>query len=179
MKIVAQFAPPIVDWVKPGILAAWLVTGLTGIGVALLIYDAHSLRAEMPALRERLEQTRARLQELNAKNAPIPSAELSEVRQRVATINALAGIRGWPAPLMLAKLEQLVPDSVYLVSFNHKLREGEVQLIAESTTTEALTQLLMKLEKEPHFTEVMLVRQSQRGRGDGAIQFELRLKERS
>ncbi len=179
MKIVTQFAPAIVDWARTGTIAAWLAAGLTWVGVTAVVYDAHSLRAEMPALRERLDHTRARLQELNAKTAAVPAADLTDVRQRVAAINALTGIRGWPAPLMLAKLEQLVPDSVYLVSFNHKLREGEVQLVAESTTAEALTQLLMRLEKERHFTEVMLVRQSQRGRGNGAIQFELRLKERS
>lgn len=179
MKLSTSFAPPVVRLVVPVTAGLW-VTALILLAVAaLLVQRGWAMRAEAPAMDERLAQIELQLKKLETKESAPSPAELNTVKDRVAAINTLTGIRGWPAPMMLAKLEQLLPDPVYLVSLNHKLKDGEVHVLAESTNAEALTGFLKKLEKEPHFSEVMLVRQTQRGtRGDHAIQFEVRLKER-
>jgi len=181
MKITAHFAPPVVQLVRPATLTLWaLAIAMLAASAGLLYMGSTTARGEMSALRERLATTEARLAEATATAAFVPPAELVAVRDRVAAVNALAGVRGWPAPVMLARLETLLPSNAFLVSLVHKLRDGELHLVAESESVDALTAFLQKLEREPHFAEVMLVRQTQRGSREArGIQFEIRLKEKS
>lgn len=179
MKITAHFAPPVVQLVRPATLTLWVLAIAMLAASAGLLYMGSAARGEMSAMRERLATTEARLAEATATAAFVPPGELAAVRDRVAAVNTLAGVRGWPAPVMLARLEVLLPSNAFLVSLVHKLRDGELQLVAESESVDALTAFLQKLEREPHFAEVMLVRQTQRGSREArGIQFEIRLKEK-
>lgn len=165
--------------VAPLAALVWCL-GLLGIGTAVwLVIDASARRAERPALEERLAQLQQRVKDIAAPAASPSRAELSATKQRVAAINALGGARGWPAEAMLAKLERLLPERAYLVSVHHQLRDGEVRLIAEATDAEVLTTFLINLEKEPHFTQVLLAKQSQHGSAAGrTVQFDIRVRER-
>lgn len=179
MKLSTSFVTPVARVVIPMVAGLWAAALAMVIVAVLLVQQAWTMRQQVPEMRDRLAQIDVRMDELKAKDSGPSIVELEGIKQRVMAINALTGIRGWPAPIMLAQLEQMLPDSVYLVSLNHKLKDGEVHLLAESRDAVALTGFLKRLEKEPHFSEVMLVRQAQRdSQGNHAIQFQVRLKER-
>lgn len=145
----------------------------------MLSMDVIQRRAELPVLRARLA-TMMDESKAATSRVPLPSLHaLSEIRRRVGELNSISGVRGWFAPALLAWLEEHMPESVYLLSFQHQLREGEVVLVVESPSTEALTSFLLGLEREPHFKEVLLARQSPRSEVRGTVQFEIRLKERA
>jgi hypothetical protein len=179
MKITASLSPSSPNLVLP--LAA-LFLGISLLAVGLTIWlgiDAITLRAERSSLEERLAQIETRAREVTTPEALPPSADLAALRQRVTAINALTGSRGWPLPTLLARLEETLPAEVHLVSLQHKRKDGEVLIVAEATNAEALTGFLLKLEKEPHFGEVLLSKQAQRGTPGGkSVQFEVRVRER-
>ena len=149
-------------------LAAVLLVALAGF----LGLRAAELREERPAREARLERLEAQAAALARSAAPAPG-ELHALRERVQALNKLSGLRGWSTPQLLGWLGGRLPDNVYLVSLQHRPRDGEALLVAESQSAEALTALLLKLEKEPAFGEVLLSRQ---GRVDGAVQFEIRVR---
>jgi hypothetical protein len=158
---------------------AWLLACVF-LGLTLwFVIDGRGLRAE------RIELT-ARAAELEKKVAALPAeplpaqAELVQLRERVARVNELSGLQGWPLPVLLSRLESWLPDRAYLVQIHHRPAMGEVQMTVESDRAETLTALLVKLQNEPHFSEVLLTKQAQRdGRNGKRVQFELRLKERT
>lgn len=178
MKIEASFLPVRNDWARQFALLLWGVVLAILVCTTLLASNVLMLRAEQPELAARLVQLTEQMKTDKPAMSLPPVAELSSVRERVRELNALGSSRGWPISTLLARIERWLPDRVYLVSLQQRRRSGEIQLVAESTSAEALTAFLLKLEKEIHFTEVLLVRQGRRhGPGD-AIQFEVRMRER-
>lgn len=179
MKITASFVPRMHRLAMPIAVVNWALALITVAATFWLVSDALARKAERPVLEERLTQLERRIAELSTEVKGPSVSELAAMRQRVMAINTLSGVRGWPATTLLATLERLLPERASLVSLHHRLREGEVQLIAEAVTAETLTQFLMNLEKEPHFAEVLLAKQSHHaGSGSRTVQFELRLKEK-
>lgn len=179
MKISASLTPPMRSLVPPTLVVAWVLAFAAAAATLWLISDALSRNSERPALEERLVQLEQRVAKATTQATGPSSSELTAMRRRVATINTLSGARGWPVATLLAKLERLLPERASLVSLHHRLREGEMQLVAEAADATTLTQFLVNLEKEPHFAEVLLAKQSQHtGTGGRMVQFELRLKEK-
>jgi len=177
MKITANFSATRPRLALPLVAALWIsalaFAALTG-GLAMSVFD---MRSERPRLESRL----ARVEEQLAAAAPSqplpPPAELESLRRRVSALNRLSGMRGWSTPQLLGWLGRQLPENVYLVSLYHKPREGEALLVAESSSAEALTGFLLRLEKEPRFAEVLLSKQGVRGAG--AVQFEIRVRWKS
>lgn len=179
MKISASLTPPMRSLVLPTLVVAWVLAVAAAAATLWFVSDALSRNSERPALEERLVQLEQRVAEATTQVAGPSSTELAAMRQRVATINALSDARGWPVAMLLAKLERLLPERASLVSLHHRLREGEMQLVAEAADAATLTQFLVNLEQESHFAEVLLAKQSQHaGAGGRMVQFELRLKEK-
>lgn len=179
MKPTTNFGPPLRDVVPALAITVW-VLAVFFIGLALwFIVDGHALRKQATQLAERAGELETKRASLPA--APLPSqAELVSLRERVARVNDLSGLKGWPLPMLLAHLESSLPNRAYLVQIHHRPAIGEVQMTVESDSTETLTALLVKLQGEPHFSEVLLTKQAQReGRSGRRTQFELRLKERA
>ncbi|HZO01030.1 MAG TPA: PilN domain-containing protein, partial [Burkholderiales bacterium] len=73
-----------------------------------------------------------------------------------------------------------LPENVHLVSLQHRAREGEALLVAESPSAEALTAFLLRLEREARFDEVLLSKQgTANAPGASAVQFEIRVRWKS
>lgn len=179
MKATTNFAQPLRDLVPALATGAWLLA-LIFLGLTLwFVVDGRHLRMERIDLGQRATELDAKVATLPAE--PLPEqAELLRLRDRVARVNDLSGLQGWPLPVLLARLESWLPDRAYLVQIHHRPAVGEVYMTVESDNAEMLSALLVKLQKEPHFNEVLLTKQARRdGRGGKRIQFELRLKERT
>ena len=157
----------------------WLTSaGLVTLAVVLAV-DVAGMRAEQPRLEERLVRLDAQVQAATPAAGIPPDTELETLRRRVSALNGLAGVRGWSTVQLLAWLEPRLPDNVQIASLHHKPRDGEVLLVAESGSAEALTAFLLKLEKEPQFSEVLLSKQGARSApGATGLQFEVRVRQK-
>jgi Tfp pilus assembly protein PilN len=180
MRITTNFTPPVHRLALPLAAAVWTGAAVLAVLLVGMTFGAGGDRAGMAELEERLAQIDARLKQVAVPENLPPAAELSALKQRVAAVNALSSTRGRaPAPL-LGALEALIPERAWLAGIHYRAREGEVTLVAESDSAEALTQFLLNLEKSPRFSEVLLARQTPTGaHGGKAVQFEIRLRERS
>jgi len=186
MRITASFPsarPRLTGFTVAG---SWLAALALALAAAWLLLAAFDMRAERPRLEARLKRVDEQLAAAKPRHDLPAGAELESMRQRVSALNRLSGMRGWATPQLLAWLGEQLPDNVYLVSLNHRPREGEAQLVAESHSAESLTAFLLRLEREPRFSEVLLSRQGARGvqaaggaPGPSAIQFEIRLRWKS
>lgn len=177
MRIETNFAPPrinLVPWLFGAVLAASAVLLVLTMS---LVTQGLEVRSELPAIQERLAKLDDRLA-MEPQRPDMPTAEqLRILRVRVAALNVVGSGRGLSVTGLLAKLEVLLPDRAMLVSLHQRRREGVVQLIAEAPSADPLTAFLRKLEQDPQFVEVLLVRQVPASDRTG-VQFELRLKER-
>lgn len=178
MKITTNLVASPTRLVRPMAAVLWMLAGLF-ISVALwLAHAAIDTRDEIPALRERLAQLEQRQREITTPEKP-PAVELQGLKQRVAALNALSDNQGGSVTTLLVDLEQWLPDPVWLVSLHDRVKSGEVLLVAESESVEPLTAFLLRLERQPRFSEVLLVKQTPRSAPRRSVQFEIRLKERS
>mgnify|MGYP001561270225 CR=1 FL=1 len=178
MKVTVNFLPPRLPLVAI-LLALFVATALSGVGLAgWMVYDMVQRRAEMPALEQRLAGLEQQSKKIRA-TAELPDERtLNDLRRRVSALNRYSVATGWSAPTLLAWLERHLPDDVYLAGVQQNLELGTVKLIAESADATALTVLLGRLEKEPHYREVLLVRQGPRAGRVDRMQFVIELKER-
>lgn len=177
MRIATNFAMARIN-LAPTLLVVIVIAGLI-FAVSILWFVAITLDlwAETNALQQRLPKLEERLAAQPASTELPTSQELATLRRRVASINAKIAGYGMPVSVLLAKIETLLPDQAIVLSLQQRRREGEIQMQVESSNTEMLTLFLSRLEKDPQFAEVLLVRQSQ-ARDRAGIQFELRLRER-
>lgn len=179
MKITASLIAPPTRWQRPLAASFWLGTlGLLG-AAGYMLQEGLAARAEIPVAARRLSVIERQLQAAETNELP-PAGELAGMRHRVSALKALTGPRGPGPAALLGWLEQHLPEDVALASLQHRTRDGEVVLVAESASVETLTKFLLRLETEPRFSEVMLTRQGARGQGKpGGVQFEIRLRMQS
>lgn len=180
MRITASFVAsrPVLALPLVAVLSASaLIFVIVGIWLVAGVID---MRSERPRLEARLARISEQISSVAPHDPLPPASNLESMRQRVYTLNKLSGVHGWSTPQLLAWLEGQIPESVHLVSLHHKPRDGEALLVAESYSAEALTNFLLRLEKEPHFSEVLLSKQGTRSApGSNAVQFEIRLRWKS
>lgn len=176
MRINASFVRP-PRTAGPLTFVLWLVAFAFGGLAAWFAFGVVTIKSEQPRLEARLARLNEQLA-LAAPREPLPSLnELDALRARVKTVNSISKLRGWSAPQLLAWFERNIADDVYLVSLHHKAREGEALLVAESPSAEALTALLLRLEREPRFAEVLLTKQGTRSTETAkVVQFEIRVR---
>lgn len=179
MKITASFVGPVRNWAPAWVSALGLITLLLIGTLSWLAVDATAKYRGKALLNDRLTEIESRMRERELIEALPPPAEWAALKQRVAALNSLTDARGWPAVTLLGRLETWLPAQALLVSLRHRVKDGEAVLVAEAENAEILTEFLLKLEKEPHFSEVLLSRQDTPSlRAGKLLQFELRLKER-
>jgi hypothetical protein len=180
MKIHADFLDARPRLARPLAAGLWGAALAAALAAAWLAADALQMRDERPQLEARLARLAAQAAAApRAASAP-PAHELGALRERVQTLNKLAGVRGWSTPQLLDWLGARLPESVHLVSLQHRPREGEALLVAESASAEALTGFLLRLESERRLDEVLLSKQGTVGNaGATAVQFEIRIRWKS
>jgi Tfp pilus assembly protein PilN len=179
MKISTNFVRPVQQAVMPVVVALWFAAFSFAAAAWWLIDGATALRQELPQLRQRLERIETGGGAAASVQLP-PAQELAQTRDRVAKINAAAQTSGAPISALLSELETLLPPEAWLTSVHHRAAEGEVLLVASAASTETLSALLLKLERDPIFEKVMLLREIQpAANGKASVQFEIRLKVRS
>lgn len=179
MKISTNFIRPVQQAVLPVAVALWLAASVFAGGALWLFGEAAELRGELPQLRERFARIEKSVGAAAAKEQMPLARELAETRDRVAKINAATQAKGLATLALLAELETLLPQDVWLASFQHRAAKGEVLLVASAASPDPLSAFLLKLERAPQFEEAMLVRELHpAGAGKPGVQFEIRLKVR-
>jgi Tfp pilus assembly protein PilN len=177
MRININFAKP------SGIMAPYLAILYLSLSIIacmatiILIIATQKINAEKGALEIQL------LHYSNSEKHPVvglPSSEkLLILQKQVKALNSLTGTTGKPLPTLLAILEDLMPDGVWLTNLQYLPREAEMKLLVEADRTELLTDFMDRLERSGYFAQVLLTRQSQHNEGSkNLIQFEIQLRER-
>lgn len=179
MKVVASFIAARRSWAK---LAIRILAAMNLLVMSLIVwvYDSFNNElANLPSLEARIDQL-LESRKHSLEQSPMPEYYLlGDMRERVAFLNSLSQANGWSTEYMLSRLEEWLPEQAYLVSFQHKRKKGEIDLIVEASRGEYLTGFLLKMEQEAHFSEVLLGRQVNRDSQDGRVmQFEINIKER-
>lgn len=179
MKISTNFVRPVQQAVMPLMIAMWLVALGFVAGTWWLLGDSADMRGELPQLRQRFERINTERSAVSAETQMPNAQELAETRERVAKINAAAQTKGVPTSALLAELEKQLPPEAWLTSFHHRAGEGDVVLVASAANADPLSAFLLKLERNPLFEQVMLMRELHpTGAGKPSVQFEIRLKVR-
>jgi hypothetical protein len=179
MKIHADFLDARPRLARPLAAALWCAALAAAVMASWLAVEVLEMRAERPQLEARLARLEAQAGAAPRVAAP-PAHELAALRERVQMLNKLAGVRGWSTPQLLDWLGARLPESVHLVSLQHRPREGEALLVAESASAESLTGFLLRLESERRLDEVLLSKQGTVGNaGASAVQFEIRIRWKS
>lgn len=174
MRIATNYVRPAQRAVIPAVTLMWAAAIALAAATVWLAYDGKKLRAEVPQLRTRLAHVDA--QKPVAQVHLPPMKQLIEMRERVAKINAVAQTKGVPTLALLADLEKQLPREAWLTSIHHRASEGQVQLIASARRADPLSDFLLRLEHDPLFDEVMLLREVKAGGAKADVQYEIRLK---
>ena len=177
MRITTNFS----DAARPNVAlvagALWLILiACSGMG-AWIVTDTAALREDLPGLRKwaaRLNQpAKSAAGEANA----MQNSALIAARERLARINAISQTRGASTAAVLAMLETLLPDDVWLSSLTHRARDGELLLVVDAAGADPLAKFLRRLEGQPMFGEVLLTRQTQpTSDGPSGLRSEIRVK---
>lgn len=181
MKLSTNFITPVRNLI-PWLRLTFYVCAVFGFALALLfLIRGVQTQRQIAPLQQHLAKLQKRKAEMKPNRVRLPAVKkMDKVRQQVTELNNLSGGKGWPLARMLTRLEQLLPSSVYLTSLQHRQQSGDVRFIAVASRAEVLTRFLKRLEQEPHFSDVLLVRQTQKRKaGRVYIQYEVKLKERA
>jgi hypothetical protein len=174
MKLQLSFTPRPWRWQWVAATSATVALGLV-LGALLLVMRYREMGEDRSLLERRLERLSAQLQQQRSVQLPAGAARQA-LREKVAALNAQGAPKGWPTAQLLLWLETNMPADVRLVSLQHKARDGEALLVAESVDAASLTSFLQRLERDPAFAEVLLAKQGGRSGGDEAVRFEIRLR---
>ena len=148
-----------------------------GIASVALFWSAREIRADVVELHEQL--ARYRKHDVVVPENLLPHDRLAALQEQVKVLNGLTGKTGRALPLLLAALEKVMPDGVWLTNLQYRPREMETKLLVEADRTELLTDFMDRLEHSGYFARVLLTRQTQRSEGaQRTIQFEIQLQER-
>ena len=178
MKITTNFSSP-AGRLIPYLTGTLVLSSAVVVVVSIvLLASTRQISAELPILEEQIAHYRGR--EIPKPVDLLPQDKLVALRTQVQVLNRLTGSAGQALPLLLAHLEKLIPDGVWLVNLQYRAQEGETKLVAEADRTELLTEFMGKLDRSGHFSQVLLTRQAQRSEGaKHAIQFEIQLRGKS
>lgn len=176
MQLKLSHVPSPVPWHRGPVAALWTLSVVLFLFAVGVVTDGVAARSELPSAKRRLVALETALAAIDKVAIPT-DPELRSMRSRVDSLNAVErGVRGRGANALLATLEGLQPESVYLTSLRYRRRTGEATIVAESTNVPSLTTYLLNLEREPTFAETMLDKQGGRTGAREGRQVEIRLR---
>ncbi len=148
--------------ITTGLAAAALLLVVLAVGTLLHARSLHGAYADLEARRGTLESSMHRL-----------DAVLAERDRVVKDLTALSGLlqeRRFSWTLLLTDLEAVFPVGVALDKLGVEAGGRRVVLAGRARSPEALRNLMVGLERSPHFTDPFLKHQSI---DKGAISFDL------
>ncbi|MBI3560342.1 MAG: PilN domain-containing protein [Gammaproteobacteria bacterium] len=175
MRLATTFSHP-AGWLAPYLVIASLLLSFVAVSVSVGLFLAvNQYQAERPALEEQLVRLRSR-DATHPVEIP-PQSQLIQLRDHVQRLNGLVGSAGVALSQLLPRLERLLPDTVWLLSLQHRSQEDETRLLVESDRAEQLTDFMQRLEQSRYFSQVLLTRKLQRTDGPRhTVQFEIQLR---
>jgi Tfp pilus assembly protein PilN len=178
MKFITNFARPS-GRVLPYLSVALVLLSMVAVVVAItLAVSARQNSTEIPLLEDRLARYQSR--EIQKSRDLLPYDKLEDLLARIKGVNDLASKSGQTLPLLFSRLEEIIPEGVWLITLQFSSHENETKLVAEASQADLLTDFMGKLERSGFFSQVLLTRQTQRSEGtQGAIQFEIQLRGKS
>jgi len=164
MRITADFSAGLKDLALPLAVGFWLLAA-AGVYVStdLWMRGTH-MQHHRVAVRQRLDAWRRRVAGMGRVRAPAP-AVLQEIERRVARVNAVSGVRGWPLLRVLAELETVWPKGAVLIRLTDQANRGRITFVVQSRNGRSLMGLLGRLQAQPHFQHVLLTKQVLTGAG--------------
>jgi len=175
VKVTAQFEGSVSGFARYLRTAIWYLSVIAVGGSLWFSFDAMRLHDKAFALEKQL----AGLMEGRGTDvAGLPAPEdISRIKDQVDEVNALfPGYRG-SLSVLLSKLEELLPDDIYLIHINYKPRLSEMQLVAEGDQLETLARFLHRLERDRSFDDVLLTKQTHRkSKGMAKLQFHVSIR---
>lgn len=177
MRINTNFAAP-AKHILPFLTGMLLLISALIILLALVLYfSARQMGIDNPELETRLENYRTR--EIPQASELMSNDQLRLLRTKVKAVNELTGGATLTLSTLLAHLEELIPDGVWLLSLQYRSHENEAKLSAAAFQADQLTEFMSRLERSGYFSQVLLTRQNQQPEGmQNAIQFDIQLKGR-
>jgi Tfp pilus assembly protein PilN len=177
MKITVNFSTGAGGMIPYLTLTCLILAIAAGIATVALFLSAREIRGDVVELQRQL--ARFGKHDVVVPENLLPHERLVALREQVKVLNGLTGQTGRTLPLLLATLEKVMPDGVWITNLQYRPRELETKLLVEADRTGLLTDFMDRLEHSGHFARVLLTRQTQRSEGaQRTIQFEIQLQER-
>lgn len=168
MKTEMNFSAMPVPPVKM-VMSTMLGFGLVAVIIAtVLVFDTIDLWSKNAEL-EIAQQKLAKRISSNAssKQSVLPNQrKMQKFYQKLNVLSKLDATVGADTSMVMSSLEQLLPDSAYLINFHYQKESGETKVTVESGFTESLSKFLHNIEQHNSFRDVLLVRQLQSGEGN-------------
>lgn len=178
MKLRTNFSRPLGRWAPTLATILWGVAFAASCSALWLVFDVRNIQPEISDLQKRLDTLNSKHPQEKIKES-LPPADLAALIKTIHNINQLTKGSEWTPTTLLRRLEEILPDKAYLISANYKHKNGELLIIAESEYQSALTKFLYNLERENHFSDVLLQKQEHfRIQGKPTLRFEIYIKER-
>jgi hypothetical protein len=161
----------------PYLAIALLLLSITaGIASVLLFLSAGEMQVNGSERQGVLEDLRTR--KFSVPKNSLSHVELLALQKKVKAFNSLTGTTSRTLPLVLATLEKLMPDEVWITNLKYHPINGETTLLVEASRAELLTDFMDRLEQSGSFDKVLLTRQLQQSNGSQrSVLFEIQLQE--
>ena len=134
------------------------------------------MRSDKPALDKKLAAAKVEYAAMPAASAAPGAGALAELQRRVSMINKLKMGKSSGVTNVLATLEKITMDGIYLTEFTYNLEDNGIQIEARTDSASKMSDFLGVLEKEPLFNKVSLEKQSQRETSMGAKTVDFSIK---
>lgn len=164
-----------VDRMTPYLAGFFMLIGIVMFIISfLLIISAREISDDILDVANRLERYKSH--EIKQPTVFLSEESLSELRNRVHKVNEITSTSGQALPLLLTRLESLLPDGVWVVTLQYRAVTNDSKLVAEAYQAEQLTEFMGRLEQSGDFSQVLLTHQTKQSDNTNAIQFEIQLR---
>ena len=161
MKVSLNLAETSKDAVKWASMAIGVVAALFVVGLAGVLWHSHSMTGALNGLTVHLDAQQKEHEQLSASMSEMPTAAMLSGMVDFAkdTHILFTGVRV-SFSTFLSKIEHDLPHDAYLQELAFDRVSGQVSFSVESANEDALTLFFSKLERDPSYKDVKLVRRS-------------------
>ena len=160
----------------PYLTAGFLLLSLVCMFLSVvLIFSARDISGKMLHAQQQLKINQSTV--INLPPDLLPRDKLSLLQAKIQSVNELTKLSGPTLPMLVSRLEKIIPDSVWIVTLQYRATDNESKLVVAARSPELLIDFMGKLEQSGYFKQVLLTRQTQiNDKAAGGVQFEIQLK---